>query len=281
MKTIGARTKLYCIFGNPVEHSLSPVMQNVALEAAGVDAVYMAFRPSSIGDAVAAMRTLPIQGASITIPYKTEVMNYIDAIDPLAANIGAVNTLHNEGGRIIGYNTDGHGAIEALVRAGVEPARKRVLILGNGGSARAIAFSLIERKCHLIIAGRNPQKFLPLVDALRKFEPSTGDVIISALDEAFMKTIDIVINTTSVGMEPDTDSVPIDERLILPHHTVFDIVYRPHWTALLKAAEKKNARLVFGIDMLLNQGARQFEIWTGMSAPYDAMKKTLAHAFEK
>ncbi len=281
MKTIGARTQLYCIFGNPVEHSLSPIMQNAAFEAAGVDAVYLAFRPSSIGEAIDAMRALPILGASITIPYKTAVMDFLDAIDPLAADIGAVNTLHNGNNRIIGYNTDGLGAVEALVRAGAEPSGKRVLILGNGGSARAIAFALIERKSHVTIAGRNPEKFMPLVNDLRKKQPATGHAIISALDGAFMEKIDIVINTTSVGMEPDTASMPLDERLILPHHTVFDIVYRPHRTALLRAAERKGARLVYGIDMLLLQGARQFEIWTGTSAPFEAMKEALASALEK
>ncbi len=256
-------------------------MQNAAFEAAEVDAAYMAFLPKSIAEAIAAMRCLPIYGASITIPYKTEVMNFLDAIDPLARDIGAVNTVHNNGGRIIGYNTDGYGAIEALMRAGVDPSGKRILVLGNGGSARAIAFSLLEKKSHITVAGRNPEKFLSLVNDLREKDASTGAMHISALDDAFMEKIDIVINTTSVGMEPDIASLPLDVRLILPHHTVFDIVYRPHRTALLQAAEKKGARMVFGIEMLLHQGARQFEIWTGMPAPFDAMKKALTSSIHE
>lgn len=280
MKRISARTKLYCIFGNPVEHSLSPIMQNAAFEAANVDAVYVAFRPSSLEAAIAAMCALPIHGASVTIPYKTPVMEMLDAIDPLAADIGAVNTLHNENGRIVGYNTDGYGAIEALRSAGAEMSGRRVLVLGNGGSARAVAFSLLEKNCHITIAGRNPGKFTPLADDLRKKNPATRDIAISSLDVEFMETIDIVINTTSVGMAPDEASMPIDERLILPRHTVFDIVYRPHRTSLLNVAEKKGARVVFGIEMLLHQGARQFEIWTKTRAPLEAMRTALRSALE-
>ncbi len=275
MKTISARTKLYCIFGNPVEHSLSPLMQNAAFEAAGIDAVYLAFRPSSIESAVAAMRVLPICGASITIPYKTSVIAFLDEIHPLAADIGAVNTLCNTGGAIVGHNTDGFGALEALMRAGVSPEGKRVLVFGNGGSARAIAFTLLTHGCSLTIAGRNPEKFTTLVDDLRLKDASVQGIALLALDAPFMESIDIIINTTSLGMEPHADSSPLDEGLIFQHHTVFDIVYRPHVTALLRCAEKKGSRMVFGADMLLFQGARQFELWTGKSAPVEAMRNAL------
>jgi shikimate dehydrogenase len=127
----------------------------------------------------------------------------------------------------------------------------------------------------LTIAGRNPAKFVPLVNDLRMKDASVRGIALSALDAPFMESIDIIINTTSVGMEPDADSSPLSEDLVFPHHTVFDIVYRPHVTALLRCAEKKGARMVFGADMLLFQGARQFELWTGKRAPVEAMRNAL------
>ncbi|MCX7677689.1 MAG: shikimate dehydrogenase [Spirochaetes bacterium] len=276
MKTISSHTKVYCIFGNPVEHSLSPLMHNAAFEATGVDAVYVAFRPSSIKDAIAAMRTLPIYGASITIPYKTSVIEFLDEIDPLARDIGAVNTLCYKEDRICGHNTDGYGAIAALTNAQIDLRSKRVLILGNGGSARAIAFTLLEKNCTITIAGRNPEKFMMLVEDLRKKNNTVEGIAIAALDIHTTELFDIIINTTSVGMVPYPEEIPIPPQLIFPHHTVFDIVYRPHWTALLRAAAKQGARVVFGIDMLIFQGARQFELWTGIPAPVEAMRNVVS-----
>lgn len=251
-------------------------MHNAAFEAMEIDAVYVAFRPTSIGDAILAMRALPIYGASITIPFKTDVIDLIDEVDELARNIGAVNTLCYHEGKIYGYNTDGYGAIAALNDAGVNPEGKRVLILGNGGSARAIAFTLLEKKSKLTIAGRNPDKFNSLVDDLRKKDASVEGIAISSLNKSIMEKFDIVINTTSVGMEPKVEEIPLNPALIFPNQVVFDIVYRPHWTMLLCNAQKCGAQIVFGIDMLLHQGARQFELWTGMKAPVEKMKEVLS-----
>lgn len=275
MGDISAATSLYCIFGDPVAHSLSPAMQNAAFQATGTDAVYLAFRPSSISAAMEAMRALPIPGASVTIPFKTDIMPLLDRIDPLATEIGAVNTLVNAGGKITGFNTDGLGALEALRRAGAPPEGKRALVLGNGGSARAIAFTLLAHGCGVIIAGRNPSRYLPLAGDLRKKDPLTHHATINELNPSTMEKVDIIINTTSVGMAPDTGSSPLPAGLISPRHTVFDIVYSPRDTVLLSMARGKGCRTVPGIDMLLYQGVRQFELWTGKNAPVDVMRRAL------
>jgi len=278
MGEINAATKLFCIFGDPVAHSLSPAMQNAAFREAGVNAVYLAFRPATLAGALEAMRTLPISGASVTIPYKSDIMGHLDEVDPLAADIGAVNTLLNNRGRITGYNTDGRGALEALRLSGSPPAGKKVLVLGNGGSAKAIAFTLIAEGNRVIVAGRNPDRYLPLVEELRRRDPGTEAAALGELTARRMEEVDIIINTTSVGMSPDTAAMPLPGDLLMPRHTVFDIVYAPHVTSLIAAAREKGCRVVYGRDMLLFQGARQFEIWTGRRAPVDVMRAALEKA---
>ncbi len=278
MGDIDTATGLYCIFGDPVAHSLSPAMQNAAFRETGINAVYLAFRPASLTGALEAMRSLPVRGASVTIPYKSEIIGLLDEVDPLAADIGAVNTLLNRDGRITGYNTDGSGALEALRLSGAHIPGSKTLVLGNGGSARAIAFTLIAEGGRVIIAGRNPKRYLPLVEELRRRDPGTEAAALGELSTRGMEEVDIVINTTSVGMAPDTAAMPISGELLLPRHTVFDIVYAPHVTALIAAARERGCAVVYGRDMLLHQGARQFEIWTGRRAPVDAMSAALDKA---
>ncbi len=273
ISTINSRTELYCIFGSPVRHSISPAIHNAAFSETGIDAVYLAFEPSSIGAAVFSMKTLGIRGASVTIPFKIEVCEHCDEIDPLAADIGSVNTLLNSGGRVKGYNTDGYGAVRSIEQRGISPGGKSCLILGNGGSARAIAFTMAKHGASVIIAGRNEERVLNLAGDLRKTHPEVRYALLNSIDRGFMETVDIIINTTPIGMTPDIDSVPIDIGCINNRHVVFDIVYAPHETRLLAAARKKGCPVVFGIDMLVMQGARQFEIWTGIDAPLETMRR--------
>lgn len=275
MKTldIHSGTQLYCIFGNPVRHTVSPLMQNAAFRESGIDAVYLAFEPSSIREAVSAMKAIGIRGASVTIPFKMEVLGLCDAVDPLASEIGSVNTLLNTGGTITGYNTDGYGAVRALENGGVSIAGSRCLVIGNGGSARAIAFALQAAGAGVIIAGRNRSRIEALAGDLAKTSPAARSVLIGELDQTLMESVDIVINTTPVGMAPDTASTPIDTGLLTARHAVFDIVYMPHVTGLLAAAREKGCTAVHGIDMLVFQGARQFEIWTGRPAPVELMAR--------
>lgn len=268
---INSDTALYCIFGRPVRHSLSPVMHNRAFREAGINAVYLAFEPASAETALQAMRSLGIRGASVTIPFKIDVMEYLDAVDPLAADIGSVNTLSSDSGRITGYNTDGHGALLALFGKEIPVRGATALVLGNGGSARAIAFTLLANGARVILSGRKSENVKGLAGDLAHRHGPVPSLLIKDLDPGVMDSVDIIINTTPAGMAPDVDSAAINEDLILKKHAVFDIVYSPHMTRLLAAAEKKGCRIVHGIDMLIYQGVRQFELWTGREAPVAAM----------
>ncbi|TAL39125.1 MAG: shikimate dehydrogenase [Spirochaetes bacterium] len=274
----GALTRLYCIFGNPVRHSLSPRMHNAAFSALGMDAVYLAFEPSSIKDALAAMRALPIHGASVTIPYKTPVLPLLDSVDELAARIGSVNTVVNRNGSLHGANTDGRGALTALERAGFSARDKSVLVVGNGGSARAVAFTLLAAGARVLVAGRNESRIAALSAELAASYPGVAHRTLNSLDRALMKDIDAIVNTTPVGMGSDTHDTPIDASLLASAHLVMDIVYAPPMTRLLREARDAGCTIVQGTDMLLYQGVLQFELWTGMSAPVEIMRATIIDA---
>jgi shikimate dehydrogenase len=272
---INSETDLYCIFGSPVRHSLSPVIQNAAFKKAGINAVYVAFEPASIQAALQAMRHLGIKGASVTIPFKIEVLPFLDAIDPAAAAIGSVNTLVNRNGTITGHNTDGAGAMRALEKNRISVKNRTVLILGNGGSARAIATALLENQASVILAGRNRSRVEALARELEKGHGTVRSLCIDELDLKFMEIIDVIINTTPVGMAPNIDDTPLSEDLISRKHTVFDIVYSPLMTKFLTSARRKKCTIVNGIDMLISQGALQFELWTGKPAPIEAINSAI------
>jgi shikimate dehydrogenase len=271
---IQASTDLYCIFGRPVGHTVSPVMQNAAFRETGINAVYLAFEPSSIDGAIKAMKELGICGASVTIPFKIEALRHADTVDPLASEIGSINTLVNRNGSIAGYNTDGTGAALALERAHVEIRGSTCLVVGNGGSARAIAATLASRGARIIITGRNEERIRSLAGVIRGPEPARA-LPLGSLDSGLMDEVDVIINTTPVGMTPDTDAMPIPGDLLAPHHAVFDIVYAPHTTRLIAAANAQKCVVIHGIEMLLLQGARQFELWTGTEAPLDVMRSAV------
>jgi shikimate dehydrogenase len=273
--TISAGTEIYCIFGNPVKHTLSPVIQNAAFKKLGINAVFTAFEVKNIKNAISAMKALDIRGASITIPFKIQAVEYVDKLDPLARDIGSINTLYNNNGKIYGYNTDGIGALEALVKNGVKIKGSRILLLGNGGSARAIAFTLLNGGANVTIAGRNKKKILKLINDIKKKHKNIAYILNDEINKDYMTNINTIINSTPLGMTPDTDNMPIKSDLILKKHTVFDIVYSPHTTKLLKTSKGKGCKIIHGIEMLVNQGAKQFNIWTGKQAPVSAMKKAV------
>lgn len=270
---IDARTETCCIFGNPVRHSLSPLMHNAAFRETGINAVYVAFEPEDISAALDAMRSLEFMGASITIPFKIDVIPHLDDIDPLAAAIGSVNTLVNRDGRLKGYNTDGIGAVTALRNAGMTVTGSRALVLGNGGSARAIAFTLKNEGCAVSIAGRNRERVRALCDDLELRDSDALDIF--RLNAEKTKAFDVIINTTPIGMTPETEESPLPVQYISPASTVFDIIYNPHETLLLRQARERGCPVVHGIDMLLYQGVRQFELWTGKEAPAAIMRDVL------
>ena len=268
---ISSHTVLYALFGSPARHSLSPAMHNAAFRAAGIDAVYLAFEPDSIAGAVDALKSLGIRGASVTIPYKIDAVACLDEIDPLAAEIGSVNTLLNRDGKVAGYNTDGSGALRALAESGAGIDGASCLVIGNGGSARAIAFALLAGRSTVLIAGRSLSRAQSLASDLGGAAAGARAIRISEIDQVIIEGVDIIINTTPLGMEGGDTSLPIDPGFITPRHTVFDIVYVPRTTPLLAEASKRRAHVVHGIDMLVYQGALQFELWTGMDAPVREM----------
>jgi len=276
---ITSRTGLYGIIGNPISHSLSPVMQNAAFEAAGLDAVYLALHVESslLRQAIEGFRAINLLGFSVTIPHKVAVMKYLDELDGSAATIGAVNTVVNREGKLIGYNTDGIGALAALREAGVDLQGRRILLLGAGGAARALAFSLAETAERITILNRTVSKAEGLAEDVQKV---TGtNVVHGRLDPLTLSvessSADLLVNATSVGMHPKPDETPIDAKLLRPDMVVFDIVYSPLETRLLREARETGAKCVGGLMMLVHQGAKAFELWTGKKAPIPMMTEAL------
>lgn len=276
--SISGKTKLCGIIGDPLEHTLSPAMHNAAFERMGLNYFYVPFRvkKEDLGKAIEGMKTLNIRGLNVTIPHKVAVIPFLDKLDPLAEKIGAVNTIVNDDGILTGYNTDATGFLQALLESGIEPKDKNVVILGAGGASRAISFILAERGACLVIlnrlleldwaeelAGRLSNIFGEEVKALELVKEN----LVGSLEKA-----DILINATSVGMSPNIDESPVPSTLLKPALVIFDIVYNPIKTRLLREAGEAGAKTISGIDMLVWQGALAFEKWTGLKAPVKLMK---------
>jgi len=263
---IDGKSEVYGIIGNPVSHSLSPAMHNAAFAALGLNKVYLPFAVQDLPSAMTGLKALGIKGASVTIPHKQAVIGLIDSLDPVAEKIGAVNTLVIRDGKIHGANTDWLGANRALAEK-MSLAGARVLILGAGGSARAIGFGLREAGAEPIIASRTPEKGQALASLLGcPWLP---------LSEAGKAEAGALINATSVGMAPQQEMLPIDKEGLGSFTVVMDIVYAPLATRLLIEAEQAGCQTINGLAMLLYQGAAQFELWTGLSAPLKVMRQSL------
>ena len=276
MHAIDTNTTLCAVIGNPVAHSLSPRMHNAAYAAAGLNYVYLAFRIENVGAFLDGVRAMPsFRGVSVTIPHKRVVMEHLDAIEPMAQHVGSVNTITNEAGRLIGSTTDGPGALRALTEAGVDLTDRHVLFLGTGGAVRAVAFAVAEltKAAGVTILGRTPAHVEELVNDLHAagLPHVRGGPLDRDLRDA-AASHDIVVQGTSVGMEPNDDETCVPRELLRPGQVVFDMVYRPHETRLLREAREAGCRVVHGIDMLLYQAALQFERWTGVPCPIDAMR---------
>lgn len=267
--TVDAGTRVYGVMGDPIAHSLSPVMHNAAFRQIGYGGVYVAFRVTDLAGAVAGLRSLNIHGCSVTIPHKVAVMDLLDHVDPTARRIGAVNTIVNQNGRLVGFNSDSPGAMAALLER-TPVAHRRVAVIGAGGAARALAHGISELGGRLTIVNRSQEKGRQLADEMGcDFCP---------LDELSGVGVDILVNTTPVGMVPDIDGMPVGHACLRPGMTVMDIVYNPLETQLLKAARKAGCTVVDGVAMFVHQGACQFERWTGVKAPIQLMKKTVMAA---
>lgn len=270
---IDGSTKVYGIIGNPVTHSKSPVMQNSAFAALTENCVYVPLPVTDLAAALSGLRGLGLWGASVTIPHKEAIIPLLDSVDPLAKRIGAVNTIkvvETAGSRQLhGFNTDWIGANRALTER-IEPAGKRVIVLGAGGSARAIGFGLREAGAAVTLCSRTEKRGRALAADLGCDWHSLADI--AELHG------DILINATSVGMQPDVDATLVRQQALAGYQVVMDIVYAPLKTRLLREAEAAGCLTVNGLEMLLYQGVAQFELWTGRIAPVDVMRTALLAA---
>jgi shikimate dehydrogenase len=276
-RAIDSHTILYGVFGDPIRHSRSPIMLNRAFQEADMNAVYAAFhvRPDELGDAVRGIRALGYRGINVTIPHKVEVMQYLDEIDEGARVVGAVNTIVNEDGKLIGYNTDGIGYVRSLKEeTGIDLLGKNVLVLGAGGAARGVAYALAKEGAGCIyIANRTKERALELAETISAFTKTIGlglDEISNVVDE-----VAFVLNTTSAGMHPLTDELPMPVELLREHHLVSDLIYNPRITRFLREAEALGSRIHGGLGMFIYQGAFAFEYWTGKPAPVAAMRQVV------
>ena len=271
------KTRVCAIIGDPVEHSLSPVMHNAAFSFLGLNLVYVAFTVTAkeLQTAVLGAKSLGIRGLNVTMPHKNAVINHLDKLDKNAEAIGAVNTVLIEDGKLTGYNTDGVGAITALHENGVKTEETKIVLLGAGGSAQAIAYHAAQEAEELVILNRTTKNAECLVNDLRKSFDSkinAGTLSVDVLKKE-LKDADILVNATSVGMHPNVDQSPVPKDLLRSDLCVMDIIYNPLETKLAKDAKAVGAKVVSGLDMLVYQGAVSFEIWTNCPPPVDVMKK--------
>ncbi|MFH1259039.1 MAG: shikimate dehydrogenase [Elusimicrobiota bacterium] len=275
---IDGHTRLVGIFGYPVEHTLSPVLQNAAFAARNLNFVYLPYlvKPEHLFRAVSSIRALNMVGVNVTIPHKEAVVEFLDELHASAKIVGAVNTIHYRNNKLTGYNTDGKGFLDSLIHEGkFSPSGKKAVLLGSGGVARALAAVLAEQGIKkLTIANRTPKKAEILASRLKRFFsiPITVTGLNSADLNSAIEEADILLNATSVGMSLP-EKILIHSRALHRRLFVYDVVYQD--TPLLRAAKKIGAKTLNGMGMLIYQGAESFEIWTGKKAPLEAMRQAL------
>lgn len=275
---INSGTKLCGVIGDPVRHTLSPVMHNAAIAELGIDYAYMAFhvKTSGLSAAIEGMRALGMRGLNVTIPHKVAVVQFLDELDPLARDIGAVNTIVNDEGKLTGYNTDAAGFLQSLYAAGFEPKGKRVAMLGSGGAARAMGFALAQAGSMITILNRKPTLSQAGILSANMERISGSKTGVMELNTANLKTVmaeaDLLVNATSAGMEPGVDETPVPADLLKPGVTVFDVVYTPYETRLIREAAGRGCQVISGLEMLVRQAALALALWTGMEAPLGVMR---------
>lgn len=277
---IGPKTKLCALIGNPVEHSMSPAIHNRAFAELGLDYVYVAFRVEDVGAAIAGMRALEnFRGMSVTIPHKVAVIPHLDEVNAVDRGIGSVNTVLSDGGKLKGFGTDGPGALKALTDAGVRVSGRNVTILGSGGAARALAFTLATKAkpktLHLM--GVIPAELKGLTNDLKRKTKAkiSGSLLAPKTLEARMSETQVLIHCTPIGMHPNVNDSVVPKALLHRDLAVMDIVYNPIKTRLLADAQSRGLTTVSGVDMFVNQAVLQFELWTGKKAPREVMRKVV------
>ena len=264
------------LFGYPLSHSISPAFQQAALDSLSIEASYTArpTRPEELASEVDKLRADDHLGANVTIPHKELIRQYLDGLDPWAETVGAVNTIVKKDGRLVGHNTDGYGFLRSLEeRGGFSPQGKSVLLLGAGGAARAAVFALAESGAGtVLIANRTAERGSALAQDIRGRSLEVDSILLAEAREA-ARRVDLIVNATSMGMEPGPNAglSPLESRDINPQAVVYDMVYTPQQTPLMKAARQAGAKVLGGLWMLVYQGAAAFEMWTSREAPVDLM----------
>ncbi len=280
---INPETQKVGVFGYPVKHSASPAMQNAAFESAGLNYIYLSFevKPEDIGEALSALRILGFRGMNLTIPHKEICLPFLDEINEEASKIKAVNTVLVDSGKLKGFNTDIEGFMKPLVcEKNYQPAGKKIVILGAGGAARAVIFSLLDAGAEEIVIGnRNMDRAGHLSDFMKSLFPLSNISRVSISDDSLPDEVlssSLLVNCTPLGMKGE---IPLDNTECLnPGLIVYDLIYRPVETPLLSIARQRGADTIGGLGMLVYQGAASFRIWSSIEPPVDVMKKACARA---
>jgi len=273
-------TQLCAVIGNPVAHSLSPAIHNRAFQELGLDFVYLAFRVEDVGSAVSGMRALEnFRGLSVTIPHKVEIIRHLDEVAEIDSQIGSINTVVSEGGKLRGFGSDGPGARQALALGGVDATGESVLILGSGGAARAIGFDLAHHASprSLVILGVLEDELGVLARDLgeKTGVKATGELLTDRTLERRLAESRVLIHATPIGMHPREGESLVPPELMHADLAIMDIVYNPLPTRLLTDAEARGVKTIPGIEMFVNQAILQFEAWTGERAPRQVMKQVV------
>jgi shikimate dehydrogenase len=282
---ITGKTRVCGVIGDPIEHTLSPIIHNAAFNALKLDYIFLVFKvkPVEVGNAVNAMRALNLRGLNVTMPHKSTVMNFLDRTDLSAQIVNSVNTILNKESKLFGFNTDGVGALKALRENGVEPKGRKVLLLGAGGAARAIAYTMAKEADELAVLNRTVKQAQALAKLLEK--AANKKIVAGSLSpteiQHNLQDSDILINATSIGMKPKADESLVAPKLLRSNLAVMDIVYNPIETKLAKEAKAAGAKVVSGVEMLIYQGAASFELWTGKSAPVEVMRQAALNHLQK
>ena len=268
-------SKTFAVIGDPIDHSLSPNIHSAAFRELNLDCSYIAYRipKGELEEGIESLKKIKIDGFNVTIPHKIEMMKYIDKLDDSCSIIGAVNTVSNDNGILKGYNTDMDGFLEPFKKKNLSIKNKKILLLGAGGAARAIVAGCTKEHAQAItIANRTIQNANNLVNFSKKIGLDANSIKIEEAGNT-AKNYDIIVNATSIGLKNEPSPISLEE--IKPQTIVYDIVYMPINTEFLKMAKEKGATIIYGYEMLLGQATRAFEIWHGIEAPYNAMKKAL------
>lgn len=277
------KTQLVGLIGHPIKHTYSPFIHNVAFELTGLDYIYLPFNvvPVNLKSAIKGLVALGYKGFNVTIPHKVKVKEFMSKVSEEASFVGAINTVLIEEGKLFGYNTDVAGALESLYSYRKDITGNECVVIGAGGSARAVIYTLIKHfrpsKIHLV--NRTEQRAETLRQFFKtkmKFDSFTVNELIPPDIKDLVKNSALVVNATSVGMHPDEDDAVLPQKdMFTKNQIVFDLVYNPTQTKLLKLAQSCGARTVDGIKMLVNQAAKSFEIWTGEKMPVEQVEKAL------